>query len=330
GSRRDLVFGEARASRPDHARRDEHGSDGEEKSDRACLALSITDSGIEVALRVPPGGLNGLRSYLATPERSLALTTALESLPEQFTLGLVREPGRGSVADEGRVPATRVAIDAIRALLDVALREQAAIWLGWVVPGDLALAHAEVIDGQLEDALVALGCVLALIASRPPDRASSVRVPAAEKARHHHARADDDGGAEPKRRMARQRDRDREVRPEREVLSEAAVDRELGAPRASRPSHRNAATSLGPRRHVVRASLAARRPFEIGARVRVLDGPFAGKAGVVQELDGKDGARVMLGLLAVRLHVKDLARCVEGRDRPVLSSSHRKPLPARS
>jgi len=62
----------------------------------------------------------------------------------------------------------------------------------------------------------------------------------------------------------------------------------------------------------------------------VLEGPFSGKVGVVHELDGKGGARVMLGLLAVRLEVKNLTTQVEGRYRPVLSSSHRKPLPVRS
>jgi transcription antitermination factor NusG len=71
-------------------------------------------------------------------------------------------------------------------------------------------------------------------------------------------------------------------------------------------------------------------PFERGARVSVLKGAFAGKIGVVQELDGKGGARVMLGLLAVRLDVKNLVSAVEGRGRPRLSSSHRKPVPVRS
>ena len=69
---------------------------------------------------------------------------------------------------------------------------------------------------------------------------------------------------------------------------------------------------------------AARR----GVRVRVLEGPFAGKVGVVQELDGKGSARVMLGLLATRLDVKDLVASAEGRERPALSSSHRKPIPS--
>jgi transcription antitermination factor NusG len=71
-------------------------------------------------------------------------------------------------------------------------------------------------------------------------------------------------------------------------------------------------------------------PFERGARVSVLKGAFAGRIGVVQELDGKGGARVMLGLLAVRLDVKNLVSVADGRGRPRLSSSHRKPVPARS
>jgi transcription antitermination factor NusG len=71
-------------------------------------------------------------------------------------------------------------------------------------------------------------------------------------------------------------------------------------------------------------------PIDRGARVRVLEGPFSGKVGVVQELDGKGGARVMLGLLAVRLEEKYLTMQVQGLRRPVLTSSHRKPLPVRS
>jgi hypothetical protein len=65
--------------------------------------------------------------------------------------------------------------------------------------------------------------------------------------------------------------------------------------------------------------------LERGARVRVLAGPFAGKVGVVKEVDGKGGAHVMLGLLATRIELKDLSASAVGR-RPTLSSSHRKPL----
>ena len=61
----------------------------------------------------------------------------------------------------------------------------------------------------------------------------------------------------------------------------------------------------------------------------MLTGPFMGKIGVVQEVDGRGGARVMLGLLATRLDVKDLIASAEGRERPSLATSHRKPLPGR-
>jgi transcription antitermination factor NusG len=102
---------------------------------------------------------------------------------------------------------------------------------------------------------------------------------------------------------------------------------------ASRAKARAAATEATKRPRVERDRVPAPvepSPFERGARVSVLKGAFAGKVGVVQELDGKGGARVMLGLLAVRLDVKNLVSAAEGRGRPRLSSSHRKPLPARS
>jgi hypothetical protein len=73
-----------------------------------------------------------------------------------------------------------------------------------------------------------------------------------------------------------------------------------------------------------------------GCKVRVLDGPLSGKMGVVRELDGKGKARVMLGLLAVRMDVHNLVPCPVRPGRPGgqarirLSTSHRKPLSARS
>ena len=61
-----------------------------------------------------------------------------------------------------------------------------------------------------------------------------------------------------------------------------------------------------------------------GAKVRVNSGPFAGKVGVVGELDGRGGARVLLGLLSTRLAVADLSVLAEARDRPPMHSSHRR------
>lgn len=62
-----------------------------------------------------------------------------------------------------------------------------------------------------------------------------------------------------------------------------------------------------------------------GSHVRALAGPFAGQAGVVQELDGKGGARVLFGLLAARVELRDLTVADKKRGRPKFSSSHRKP-----
>ncbi len=65
--------------------------------------------------------------------------------------------------------------------------------------------------------------------------------------------------------------------------------------------------------------------MEKGARVRVLSGPFADKIGVLGDLDGRGGARVLLGLLSTRIEVTDLALVIEGRERPAIQSSHRRP-----
>jgi hypothetical protein len=72
-----------------------------------------------------------------------------------------------------------------------------------------------------------------------------------------------------------------------------------------------------------------RLPIEKGTRVRVLAGPFANKAGIVEELDSKGRARVRLGLLAATLQLKDIVASTEGT-RPMLTSSHRKPRNVRS
>ena len=65
--------------------------------------------------------------------------------------------------------------------------------------------------------------------------------------------------------------------------------------------------------------------IERGDRVLALAGPFAGQSGVVQELDGKGGARVLFGLLAARVEVRDLTTAAAKRGRALISSSHRKP-----
>jgi ribosomal protein L24 len=62
-----------------------------------------------------------------------------------------------------------------------------------------------------------------------------------------------------------------------------------------------------------------------GVTVLVLAGPFEGKVGVVQELDDRGGARVVLGTMSSWVPIADLRKDSAGRGRPPLRSSHRKP-----
>ena len=64
--------------------------------------------------------------------------------------------------------------------------------------------------------------------------------------------------------------------------------------------------------------------LDVGTKVRVLGGPFAGRVGVISELDGKGGSRVALGLLSARVLLENL-RPVGDPARPSLKSSHRRP-----
>jgi hypothetical protein len=230
-------------------------------------------------------------------------------------------------------------------LLDRVQRQQGTMWIGWSVPRELAVEHATLLDEQLADAIVALAQVFALLGADPVDRPGSRRGVHAEASPSSDARSGSKTrrfsgrrgeGAEPRgedderdrgrtaRPRARGRDREREPEAEREAepdtLSESPVPRGRGLDATLPPRP-------GSRRRPRPGSLVV---IERGARVRVLKGPFSGKVGVVHELDGKGGARVMLGLLAVRLEVSNLVPAVEGRGRPRLSSSHRKPIPARS
>ncbi|MCL2823975.1 MAG: KOW motif-containing protein, partial [Polyangiaceae bacterium] len=65
-------------------------------------------------------------------------------------------------------------------------------------------------------------------------------------------------------------------------------------------------------------------PIDKSAQVRVISGPFAGKTGLVADIDSRGGARVMLGLLTARLLLDQLEAVAEVKERPALQSSHRK------
>jgi hypothetical protein len=274
---------------------------------------------VEVALELPPRDVPALRARLSDAERALELTTVIEALPEQFEIG--------GASDGRRVRASGASVDDLRALLERLERERQPLWLGWNVQRAVAVQHAATLDELLADAMVVLGGLLALVAWTP---ASAADARGARRKRRDRSRHDEDGKGTKGRARARSRNqRERDHDGEGEAEPEVTVEREALPARSQRPARLEVAVRPGFRRRPP-PGVDPRASIEKGVRVRVLEGPFAGKVGLVQELDGKGGARVMLGLLAVRLNVTDVVACSEGRMRPLLSSSHRRPLPVRS
>jgi hypothetical protein len=277
----------------------------DDEKTHAFLALTIDTKHVEVSLELPMEAHKAMKSFRARlddPARSLEVENALALLPEQFLCGLLanESPRRGPTEC---LPAHETRTEAVRHLVD---RRQGGLWIGWSLPRDLALEHAELLNEQLADALVALGPLFkrmayeAAPARRPPHEGRTLKL----KERRARARLVPGGAPEPP--------------PTEQELALPPIAKEPSFPSRRLPLRR-------PRVQGVDAKL----PVEKGTHVKVLAGPFMGKEGVVQELDGKGGARVMLGLLAARLEVTNLIASAEDRKRPSLSSSHRKPLPAR-
>jgi len=238
----------------------------------ARWALHLDGKGVDVALEIPASAtaaLASLREALGDDERRSELLAVLETLPEQFTFGLVGESG---------TPAQD--LSTWGPVLERSLATQRSVRVGWNVPRDVAIAHSSVLDEQLEDAIVLLAPVYQLIA---------------------HAR-DRDGRTGGDGRRGRGKGR----------VGTKAYPRGV----AKRPV-------LSATRH--RGQPGASPVLERGTHVRVLAGPFAGKVGIVKEVDGKGRAQVMLGLLATRIDLADLSASF-GNRRPTLSSSHRRPV----
>ena len=325
------------------------------------LALRIDARKVEVSVELHPDAWvdgRNLRALLADPSRTLALMSALEALPDQFTLGLS--------GDAERTPAARATSDDVRELAVRSERESKSVWIGWTIPRDVAVTHSELLDDQLEDAIVALGPIQKIVAWAPDndliDLGSEVEAAKADRARVHAEAERDRAQWQARRERAeheeRTRGRERPVRavPGAEsdaggtpalagasvasVTSAASAASAASASGAGEPAVPEAGRRAPPERRAPLRRVLPRRslvtevdpsaPVEKGTRVQVLAGPFRGKVGVVQELDGKGAARVMLGLLATRVEVKELIAAAEGKERPALASSHRKPIGARS
>lgn len=350
----------------------------------AFLALRLDSARVEVCFAVHPEAkvdIDNLRARLtATSEArdgvhalTAELTAALHALPDEFAIGV----------DEERLAARAASPAVIETMLERAAKGQVPLWIGWSVPRDVALEHADTIGEQLEDALIALAPIYVLVSwSRQNDHIaldSRLEGVERERARTHAEveaqtekwRAEQAAARERSLSEARARGETDHARhhapgfarggpggPRRVSLdslfkpgSATSGDRERREVRDSEPT-KPATSSVTPGRDqsettprprpVIAAEHAPDVPsrvasqtaaptapalatLEKGARVRVLCGPFADKVGVVSELDGRGGARVMLGLLSTRIDTSDLVVVPDVRERPALQSSHRKP-----
>jgi hypothetical protein len=289
----------------------------------AFLQLRVDSQKVEVSAEIHPDAwvdLKNLRARLMDPALTLELVSALEALPEQFTIGLAG-------TESGRAPASRATSDSLRELLALAGAEGKGLWLGWTVPRDVAVAHSELLDEQLQDALAALGTIQKLVAwaadndlfdlgrdrgSRPdpePERETATHAAAARRPRR-------------ERESGETREISRESEPTTEEPPPVAVTE---PPRPARHPHEARAVPRILSRKPLVTEVDPNVVVEKGTRVQVLAGPFRGKIGIVQELEPGGVARVMLGLLATHVDTKDLIAAAEGKDRPALASSHRKP-----
>lgn len=289
-------------------------------AENAKLQLRLTHATLEARLELPASALvdiHNLRAKLKDPEGMLAATSVVEALPEQFWAG---------VEGGSQGPVSRITGQELRDWVDEAVGLSASLFFGWTLPRDLVVAQKTEIGGLLEDAFAALGSLYDTLAWSEAN--------------------DFFAGSKRKTRPESMRDRAKSKRGSRKgrrPMDEPFVDDGEPAsvedsPVASDGAPSQKANRADPmflrKRPILRrtqqdADTDPKLPIEKGTRICVLRGPFSGKVGVVQELDGKGGARVLFGLLAARLRVADLVafRDRTGKNsRQKLMSSHRRPL----
>ncbi len=327
----------------------------------AFLAMRVDHEKIEVCAQIHPEAwvdFETLQARLSDDARAASLIDAVHELPEQFAAG----PWAG--AD---TPCIAVSRTALLAWLERCASEHRPLWIGWSVPRQIAVEHSELLDEQLADALIALAPVYRHIAWSPSDDPARIQDRLAEVrqelSRAAAERAEQLGRekAEAERQRSEVTEKARERTRERvdysaprqrptlaNLFKSDGPDSAPKQPPAAQPKATAAGPAEPPRKHApprkpppadCDPTPAVRRPppepveqpdepVEKGSKVKILSGPFAGKIGVVSEIDPRGGARVLLGLLSARVTVNDLTVVTETKERPPLMSSHRRPMPA--
>lgn len=279
----------------------------------ASLTVRVFDTGVEVALEVPPHAVldrAALRWRLEQPEEKLLLLGQIVTLPRNVTA-----PALGH-----REASTLSADDLEEWVRDPDASLVLAAW----IEKDRAIADPTLVERQVRG----LAHVYKLLAW-------------------------DEKMSLPRGAFSVKKTPEKKRRPRRSERARSRRDRvgagEEDAPPSIRepPSRPEGASALD-----VQANGAFQRlrvdatirlvdidpalAVEKGMRVYVLAGPFVGKTGVVRELDTQKGiAKVMFGIFGADVRVADLAATKDrvgpkkkangrGARRPLLASSHRR------
>lgn len=320
----------------------------------AFLALRLDFGKIEVSVQVHPDAwidFEAVKARVRDAAKLAAIVEAVTALPEQFRYG---------ISGRDKSPVSDVGNESFCQLVERVGEEGAALWIGWTIERCVALEHADLLDEQLGDALMALAPLYQLLSWREDDDPAGLKEEL-EKMRGDLCRAaadrvQQDRQAQQERELMRERQTERSRERTRErvdyetnrarpnlanlfksdspVEKPARQERKAPDPPAAMPHGRKpgAKTKEHPKQTVSKPrkpkptapAYVAGGIVDKGSKVRVLSGPFEGKVGVVGELDGRGGARVLLGLLSTRLLTEQLEAVVEAKDRPALQSSHRR------
>ncbi len=280
----------------------------------AFLALHLDADGVDVGLRVHAkawADARNLAARVATSSRSEPLLSALHALPEGFTVG---------VTGEARASTRDVSEDALRASVG-ALSDDRWWIVSRSVPRAAAVEGGASVSDALVDAFAALLPVYRLVAWSESNDLVSIEASIAEAHAKREAslselaaaeaawQADHEAEIERRREAAEAETRERlagQERPRVAVIQSTAARAPAPAPtptpkRVEAPKRVERRVERQPEAPVKRPSGAV----ELGAKVSVRSGPFAGKVGVVTELDAR-GVKVSFGLLSTRVEAGEL------------------------